>query len=64
MRHRSRLNTGDAFFVFDHRPAGWLQPHWQFRSRQLHAFLGQPQEQVPQSQAVAAALFWLAFWFN
>jgi hypothetical protein len=31
-------------------PEGLLQPHWQAFSWQWHAFLGQPQAQVPQSQ--------------
>jgi hypothetical protein len=29
---------------------GFLQPHWQLRSWQRHAFFWHAQEQVPQSQ--------------
>jgi len=42
-------------------PDVW-QPHWQLLSAQWHAFVGQPQEQLPHAQgAFFAMLFWVVF---
>jgi hypothetical protein len=41
----------------DYFPPDVWQPHWQLVSAQLHAFAGQPQEQLPHTQAAFFAVF-------